>query len=94
MASPALLAGDTISDRPTYAPLTAPRKIWVNGLARTGSSFGNDCFDIRRDHVGIERSLVRPPLERQKAARLAYDFHQRVDQATWLRGRLFGEGYE
>ena len=29
-----------------------------------------------------------------KAARLAYDFHQRVDQATWLLGRLFGEGYE
>jgi hypothetical protein len=27
-------------DCPTYAPLTAPRKIWVNGLARIGSSFG------------------------------------------------------
>src|ERR1700722_9850301 len=51
-------------------------------LGQNGLQLRHDCFDIRRDYVGIERSLVRPPLERQKAARLAYDFHQRVDQAT------------
>ena len=33
-----------ISDGPTYAPLTALRKIWVNGLAKTGSSFGTISF--------------------------------------------------
>src|ERR1700739_1691972 len=27
-------------DCTAYAPLTAPKKIWVKGLARTGSSFG------------------------------------------------------
>jgi len=29
--------------------------------------------------MGIERSLVVPAFERQEAARLANDFHQRVD---------------
>src|ERR1700739_3438748 len=49
-------------------------------LCQNGLELRHDGLDVRRDHMSIERSLVLPAFERQEAARLANDFHQRVDQ--------------
>src|SRR3984957_10125156 len=61
-------------------------------LCQNGLELRHDGLDVRRDHMSIERSLVLPALERQEAARLANDFHQRVDQTPRLLGGRFGEG--